>query len=814
MTARFHGVLVGVLILMLMPSVQAQDQAAAVAQLRQQLRSMETSPELLPEILNQVLADRRILIASNPVDPEVLFWRTAQAEDALEGLQINAVELLVRHGLSATEQRDLMDALIREALDQTATIEAELPRALAEAAPNSSRRDRLESLADTQWPRLRGWALGLAAARGLAEDPDVTYREAIGLMGKARPNLRGVSRATISRQLGLAQLAIGELDLARSELEGVRRSTSAGQLDLLGARAGLVDLRFKESGSVAAGGDAQISAATSNDPFERLLLIEMAAQYWIKASKEVAAKVNDQVQAEEQRKDLEFTAVEAFLLLQPETGGIVVDQQQHLLDLMIEQRLGRLDFADPMADHLPSSVGVAFAFPLAQSPDTAQQARDMLESLLARPGLVPRQRPRVLSVLAIASLNSGDREAAIDYAIEWSQLAGTRQEGQYAAEMAADLASKVVMDRPEEQSLLARRTAAVNNLLTNFQDHPNLNKWLLQAGQWAQAIGQIKEATNHYESIEADAPERIFAIRQLAMMMYVGLDRLAAEERVQFIPEISASIESMDRELMLLSEQSPADAARVHVTIGWIKARMSLMEDSPVRALNQLSALNLDVIEPEMRAPIQIAKLEASIGTGREGAVRAVIETLPEDLMPQIARGVLPVAGRSIGWPLPLDPIEDPAMAMACVSLGRSLLAEENLDEVDLVLAVESIRRGGEPGEALKAVNGILKSSPDLATALLCKAECMHVLSGSDQAELITIYARLCKADPVANPIRFWTSQLRMLQLMKDNGRDPADVMARVNRLRQQDARLGGPPFDGQFALLIASLKDAETVAD
>ena len=143
-------------------------------------------------------------------------------------------------------------------------------------------------------------------------------------------------------------------------------------------------------------------------------------------------------------------------------------------------------------------------------------------------------------------------------------------------------------------------------------------------------------------------------------------------------------------------------------------------------------------------------------------------------------------------------------MAMVSVSLGSVLAAQEQLDDATLILALESIRRGGSPDVALKAVETVLQKRPDLAAALLCKAECMRALPDPDVAELITIYARLCKGDPESNPNRFWTAQLRLLQLMKQSGRDHAEVMARLNRLRQQHPDLGGPPFDGQFALLAA----------
>ena len=583
MIQRWTLVLAGLLMLVFVSPLEAQEpnQAATVSAMRNQLRSPNTSPERLPEILDRVLVERKQLIAANPDHPDVLFWRTSQAEDALEGLQINALELTVRYGLPAAEQRVRMEALIREAWDQTAIIETELPAAMAAASPGSSRLERLQALSDTKWPWLRGWAIGLAASQGLVEDPDSAYGNAITMMEEARPGLRGVAGDTLARQMGMARLARGELDLAGSELQNLRRSTSADTLNLLGARAALIELRFLESGPLDAAGDAQISAATSSDPLERLMLIEMAAQYWLKAARQVTPNVDDPDQSEEQRKDLEFNAVEAFLLLQPETGGITLGEQQHLLDLLIEQRLGRLEFADPMADHLPASVAIAFAVPLAQSPETAGQARDMLITLIDDPGLVPRQRPRILSVLAVASMNAGDKVAAIDHAIQWSHSAIDRPDSHQAAELAASLAAQEAAESPGDGRLRALRKRAVDNLLIHFPDHLNINTWRLQAGQWAQAMGEVQVATTHYESIEKDAPERITAIRQMAMMMFLGLNRLATSDRNDFLPETSARIEAMDRELLALVEQNPTEAVRVHAALDWIKARLNMMSGNP-----------------------------------------------------------------------------------------------------------------------------------------------------------------------------------------------------------------------------------------
>ena len=48
----------------------------------------------------------------------------------------------------------------------------------------------------------------------------------------------------------------------------------------------------------------------------------------------------------------------------------------------------------------------------------------------------------------------------------------------------------------------------------------------------------------------------------------------------------------------------------------------------------------------------------------------------------------------------------------------------------------------------------------------------------------------------------YWVSNLRLLQWFIEDGGDQTQVIAKVNRLRQKDASLGGAQFMSQFNLL------------
>jgi hypothetical protein len=91
---------------------------------------------------------------------------------------------------------------------------------------------------------------------------------------------------------------------------------------------------------------------------------------------------------------------------------------------------------------------------------------------------------------------------------------------------------------------------------------------------------------------------------------------------------------------------------------------------------------------------------------------------------------------------------------------------------------------------------------------MFSRAESLLMIPGSDRAEAIRLYTRLTKMDPADEHNLYWTSQLRLLQLMLEDGRGMDAIEARLNRLQRQYPDLGGTPYIGEFAIVRSGLKE------
>ena len=778
--------------------------AENVDRLRRMIDAADTNPADREAILEQVMDRRRDLIAASADHPEVLFWCAAQVEDdLLVGIPMNALELTVRHGLPSVEQQDKVDAYVRDALRYLAILEANLP-ARIQAEQTAQRTERYELLRDRRLPFLEGIARILEADRGIASDPSVSRRAGIELLERVRPGLRGEDALTADRYIALGYLGLGELDTARAMFEKLRAEEMASPLDMVGYRLALVDVRGLDSGSRRAAGDAQVAAATNSDPLERLLLIEQAAKYWMITSRAVAGEPDDP-DAQATRDELERNAADAFLLLHPEQGGLNLSDQQPMLDLLIEQRLGRLDFRDPAAAHLPIVATIAAAVPLAAEPETAQQARDLLLPLVDRPGIMPRNRARILRVMVQADVQVDDRPAAIEHAIMWSQVAADRPEAHGAAELAATVAGQLAARQPNDEQLVALYQKALNNLLVHFPDHQKINTWRRRSGQLAEQTGQLELARRRYAEVPQDAVDRPDALARIAVIVVreaAASNEYDTKARTRAVAQARQDLEKIQSEFERLSTRFPKRSTTARASLDLASARLDMLEGDAISALDRLSRPGFTEVDPTLRRAVHMARIEAAMKTGRAAAVDAVVDGLPEELQVEIARAMLPTVLAYQGIPLPRDPLLDPGQSETALRLAQVLEAAGPMDPGTEILVIEGLRRGGDPVTALARADALLASNPDLGDALLSKAECLQADPEADRAEAIAIYIRLSKGDEAADPDRFWMAQLRLLQSMVKDGRDTQSVLATLNRLEREHPDLGGQPYVGQFAVL------------
>ena len=202
-------------------------------------------------------------------------------------------------------------------------------------------------------------------------------------------------------------------------------------------------------------------------------------------------------------------------------------------------------------------------------------------------------------------------------------------------------------------------------------------------------------------------------------------------------------------------------------------------------------------------------QLNAAIETNRTGAVEAIVSGMPDETAMAIISDRLVQSLLEPGLRLPLDPIPDGTDREMILYLTNQLADAESLSEYQKVLVMEGYRRVDEPVKSLEQSVQLLEQNPDLATAMFSRAESILRMPNADRAEAIGLYTRLSKMNPADEHDLFWTSQLRLLQLMVDDGRDMEAIEARLNRLQKQYPDLGGTPYIGEFAIVRSGLRDA-----
>ncbi|MEE2907590.1 MAG: hypothetical protein VX527_07120 [Planctomycetota bacterium] len=752
--------------------------------------------------LDALLAARGELIETEPSHPNNIFWRTAQAKNLLQdGCSLNAIELSVRHGLPGRLQEERFDRAIQQALIETAAIEEVLPGAIETAPEGSDRLARLEALRRSRLPLLRGMALVLGAERNQVEDIEEARHEGIRLLTLSIPTLRGDEAIMASRQLALARVAIGEHDAAQEMITSLRWDGSEDPIENVALRLASHEITRHVAGWGSAAGRAQLVAATNTDPLERLLLIEQAARYWIRLSRELREDEDPEQVA--LYVDAERNAIEAFLLLRPENGGLSVENPR-FLDLLIEERLGRLDIADVTASHVPESVLIAKAVPLINSPETVLRAREMLLPLVDRPGLIPRTRARLLALLVNAEIQAGLAGSASEHAITWSQIAPDRDEAYEASDQGIIQALIHWEQSPQDEVRQARLQNAINNMMENFPDHPNQDFWKMESASRSKSGGLELDAMTLYGSVSEDSEYRPKALMMQAFLVVEAT--LKSGNREAAIQAARSRLTELNEFLAACPKQRSREVKRAKLGIDLCEARVDLLDGNAVRALDKLTQPGMDEIEPEQAIYLHMARIDAAMATGRTGALEAVFDDLPFNVDAEVAKIMLPDLLAVSSTPLPLDAFQDPIQQTAAWKLAVTLEVAVEMNISNRMLVIEAMRRAGRCDQVLERLQEVLKTKPDLGDALFSKAECLRLDPDADQAEIIGIYTRLSNSEPSANPHRFWTAQLRLLQSMQADGRDPAKILARLNRLQRTYPDLGGPSYISEFAILRTEL--------
>ncbi len=142
-------------------------------------------------------------------------------------------------------------------------------------------------------------------------------------------------------------------------------------------------------------------------------------------------------------------------------------------------------------------------------------------------------------------------------------------------------------------------------------------------------------------------------------------------------------------------------------------------------------------------------------------------------------------------------PATPPAvLAIARRDLGRLAIASGRLAEARAWFDAVGGLQSSDPAVLLGAADArvLAAAASDAATPG----------DSEDLAAAMAAYRRLAADRDAAGPVRWWTAQLRMLQILDRTGRNPGSIGPRIERLRLEDPGFGDPRLRRAFEALAA----------
>ncbi len=744
------------------------------------------------------------LAVDHPDAPDAPTWRLNAASDAFFLLlPFDAAELAVQFGRPTPAQSALIDEVVtimRAQVDAAApglvtridTLEARL-RAGDGGERERRRRTDLVNERDGRLVLLRGLRRYLNAAFVMGRDAPGRarlYEDAVRDLNEAARRFDGAAGRAAQLRAGHALAELGRFDEAETRFRTIATDPDAPARDVLAARLGGVRNRVIRGGP----GAGLTAIASVRDRYRRdagaaILLLLADTEHRLLAASGLPAT--------------ECIAPYVALLSEPD------DTTRDALRGVATTRILEAVPPDAPTDALPAIVRILEAERMARDPVRRGAALAILRELLGDRQMKASDRAAALQTLGDVAQMAGGLEEAAD---AWERLArefSTRPRAIPAIQDAARLRLRLYRDDPTP----ARRDAAASVLLRlvrQFPLMPNVDAWRLTAGDFFAAIGDSRAAIEALEGLDPASPEWTASLPVIANLMQRETRALPAgfeRERDQrlLLAWVRAALRRLD-------ERPPDDAAaiaRAQLLIVRAETHLDLDED---RSAAEALAL---IDEPGPPLPAEW------IGRRRRAAYRTLVladrfedanETLRRLLNEAPGEGVTVIGDLvgDLGTALN-DPTTSAARADALAEALDPLvrLLEERLPPTSADESIVAIRlRIGDAclaarsfDRARRSYEAVLSVRPNLASALLGRAECQWALD-IELDDAMRTYRRLANATSDVRGEIFWRSQLRMLEILDRLKRNVDQIAPRINRLQKLDPTLGGPAFRPRFEQL------------
>ncbi|MCZ6836010.1 MAG: tetratricopeptide repeat protein [Planctomycetota bacterium] len=780
----------------------------------------EVTPSRREQHLEHLLNQRRELIEANESNPRSAVWMADQAQDALDHLfTLDASGLTSLYGNPGARQQSIASRAAKM-VDEYATLaQAQIDRVIQDLEIHPDFRNDVElqmrhrrlveQERDGRIAYLRGVGGYLHAMLNLhrASDRESYFRNTIASLDLLASRLTGSLgvRATLYR--GLARGQLGEFDLSEDILKQVIDDVDALPVDVFGARMGLVSNEQLSMGAESA--LIKLEAMTDRYAHASALFYRVLIADRIFLLRKRLAEMDDEFSL--------ANAYHAYLDLLDIYRGI--DEQ---LRAIVFARLVNASDEDTPLDQLPALVSIAKASHLARDQGETQAATAMLVRLLESVSLSESEKPMVLFELGKTLYASGDFLNAARRFLELAQKHPQDRRAEEAIELAANIAERQWREHPEDKKTQKLLKNALEVLLESYPNLSTIDRWRYASGKRAFREGNIGEASDLFKQVSSDSdlwPDALF------MQAKFDVDHaLATRKIISGFDPLPSALELLRevRPLLRDARESQKYASRrqdLKQYIGLLnvyEAELHLASGRPDEAIRLLDLIPMD--SPPDKAILAQAlevRINALHETDRPELAQKAIERFLEAAPEQGAEVIGPVMGAllsEVNW-IRMGREPDEALDLArrkllplAETMQRWIDSQEGEHLSLRVQLADAFRVSGQQDRALLIYGQLLKSHPGGMQLLFGKAECLFEIGDETRlGEAIMIYRRLGASDPGLNELSnhyYWTSQLRMLQILDLTGRNTNKIAPRIRRLRQIDRNLGGDRYRREFERL------------
>lgn len=812
----------------LMPgqAAEAQDESAESMQqslqaAREKLAGIESAAQRLTQ-LQSILSQRRLLIEAHPNDPDRAIWLADQASDLFfDVLGIEAAGLTVLYGHPSQSQLAGAQRVAREMHDFATRAEVQIDETILQLESQSGyggdialqqqRRRLVENEREGRIPFFRG--IGACLQAQINEKNPSARRELFILAARLLIPLADRLQGDLAARARLyGALALGRAERfeeSQQQLLLVVDDPQALPVDVFAARMCMVNNRVRRQGSEAGLALLDETAASfrgDSDLFYRVLIADR--RFLLRRR---LAEMDDA-----------FSLADAYrsyfqLLENPGTAS-----ESQLMAIIFARLANAADEKTPLED-LPPIVQVARASHLASTATGLPEAISLIEKALDSGKLSPRERAIALFELGKAHHAYGQ---SLDAVVRLTQLAReylTHRHAEQAIELAVAIADRLHREDPGNPDVRRGLREALAVLLASYPNLASIDRWRYSAGRLAISEKRYQEALNYFQQISPGSERWIDGLfMQVSAVRARARDSLTETQHDQLQREvIEIALNSRSRIESAIVEI--ADEQRL-VAIGTYLAFLRVYEAEANLNLKHYQAA-LDGLEGMESVPgidgtalaeALKVRISAFQQAGRSEEAQLEIARFIEAAPDQVLRVIGPMLGamqrdvvtlESEGRDREARDLAERTLLPAARTLDdwrrRNPLVKDARGLLSRI--ADAYLLGGRHREALKIYDELLSESSSALQFLFGRAECLMGLGGENLAEAMKIYRRLGAAGRGTTKVSanyYWSSQLRMLEILDIAGRNTEKIVPRIRQLRQIDPQLGGERFRRKFERL------------